>query len=143
MGASLGSNGGKHAAPQLNVTPLVDVALVVLIIFMVVSPMLTRTFRVDVPEAATDSPSQASSEPLLLVVAPDGALTLNRTPIGETDIASSLPPLLATQAQPVLHVDAADVVPYGRVVSILDACRAAGAKTIAIVTKPATNTKAN
>lgn len=143
MGASLGTGDGKHAAPQLNVTPLVDVALVVLIIFMVVSPMLTRTFKVDVPEEATEAASQATTEPLLLVVAADGALTLNRNPIGEVDIASSLPPLLAAQAQPVLHVDAADGVPYGRVVTILDACRAAGAKTIAIVTKPATNTKAN
>jgi biopolymer transport protein ExbD len=142
MAVSLGGGSSKYASPQLNVTPLVDVALVVLIIFMVVSPMLTRTFRVDVPSQDASEAAPSPDIPLLLKVDADGTLKLRDTTVAMSDLGAHVTQALAAQTKPVLHVDAADAVPYGDVVTILDTCRAAGAKSIAIVTKPTGSTKA-
>ena len=138
MGMALGAGGkGKGPVPHVNVTPLVDVALVVLIIFMVVAPMVTKTFRLQLPpeppaEASKEPPSD---EPLVLTIAKDGVMKINRRTVARGELPELLPRMIAATKHKVLHFDAENGTPYGEVVGALDACRNAGAKSIAIVTK--------
>ncbi len=127
---------GKGPTPQVNVTPLVDVALVVLIIFMVVAPMLTKTFSLALPpEAAEPSQADASDEPLVMTLDRQGVMRINKQVVDSTELSAVLPAMLARTKHKVLHFDADDSLPYGDVVTRVDACREAGAKSIAIVTK--------
>lgn len=136
MAFSTGGAGAKTATPQLNVTPLVDVALVVLIIFMIVAPMLTKTFTLTLPsEAPAAAASAPSDEPLVLTIDVEGALQLNRQAVEPSALAAELRARLAKSEQKVLSVEAADELPYGRVIEVVDRCRAAGATSIAMVTK--------
>ena len=127
---------GKGPTPQVNVTPLVDVALVVLIIFMVVAPMLTKTFSLALPPEATEPPTaDLSDEPLVMTLDRHGVMRLNKQVVESGDLAAVLPGMLARTKHKVLHFDADDALPYGDVVTRVDACRDAGARSIAIVTK--------
>ncbi len=139
MGVTLGADRGGAArpAPLMNVTPLVDVALVILIIFMAVAPMLTKTFTLDVPPEPEDltAPPPASDEAVVLTLDASGTMKLNKRVVSHEQLAELLPGMLAANRHKVMHFDAADGLPYGQVVAALDACRHAGARNIAVVTK--------
>ncbi|NUO54721.1 MAG: biopolymer transporter ExbD [Polyangiaceae bacterium] len=138
MGMALGGGGkGSGPSPNINITPLVDVALVVLIIFMVVAPMLTKTFTLNVPpEPKDDKPPPAQTDDsVVLTIDESGAMKINKLAITKEELADRLPRMLAATRHKVLHFDAADGLPYGQGVMALDSCRDAGAKNIAIVTK--------
>lgn len=137
MAFSPGGAGAKGAVPVLNVTPLVDVTLVVLIIFMVVAPMLTKTFTLVLPsESLAAAPSEPlSDEPMVLALDAHGALTLNKRPIAVAELGEALPPLVRRSRQKVLSVEAADELAYGDVLAVVDAARAAGAPSVAMVTR--------
>ena len=139
MGMALGGSGkGKSGpTPQVNVTPLVDVALVVLIIFMVVAPMLTKTFTLNVPPEPKDDkkPPPTAADAIVMTLDEAGTMRINKKVVTPTELQSELPQYLAASRHKVLHFDAADGLPYGQVVGALDSCREAGAKNIAIVTK--------
>ncbi len=143
MGMSAGSGSGKNPQPQVNVTPLVDVALVVLIIFMVVTPMMAKTFWLNLPkksdaEAAAPPPNEdTKSAPLVMTIAGDGTIRVDNTVVRREEIGERLPRMLAAKAEDkrVLYFDAHDGVPYGTAVEVLDLARAGGARTIAILTK--------
>ena len=80
MGMSLGKKAGKTATPNVNVTPLVDVALVILIIFMVVTPLMTKTFWLNLPkqEDKTQPPPPPSKvPPLVMTVDKQGTVRVN------------------------------------------------------------------
>jgi biopolymer transport protein TolR len=142
MGMSLGGGGGgKHAEPEVNVTPLVDVALVVLIIFMVVAPMTVKTFWLNLPKKDDQNqpPPQdvdEANKPLVMTIAKDGVIRVNKTVVPREEIADRLPRMLAAKAENkrLLYFDAHDDVPYGTAVEVMDLSRAAGARSIAILT---------
>ncbi|MFO0550591.1 MAG: biopolymer transporter ExbD [Polyangiaceae bacterium] len=126
---------GKGQKPVVNVTPLVDVALVVLIIFMVVAPMLTRTLSMILPPQADASSTPSSDAPIVMTMSKGGGLELNRQSITRDELATAIPAALAATRNKVVHFDADDEIPYGEVIATVDACRGAGANNIAIVTK--------
>lgn len=140
MGMSSSSGGTKGVPkPDVNVTPLVDVGLVVLIIFMVVTPMMTKTFWLNLPEKedkeAPPPPPNPNNEPLVLTVGLDGVLRVNKTVVSKEELKERLPRMLAAKRQKVLYFDAHDKLPYGRVVEAMDLSRSAGAGSIAILTQ--------
>lgn len=141
MGMSAGSSGSKTPHPQVNVTPLVDVALVVLIIFMVVTPMAMKSFWVNVPKKPDDQaqpPADAEKQsPLVMTIAGDGTIRVDSTVVTREEIPARLPGMLAAKEKNrrVLYFDAHDTVPYGTAVEVMDLARAGGARTIAISTK--------
>ncbi len=142
MGMNLGGGGKKdQPTPDVNVTPLVDITLVVLIIFMVVTPMLTKTFWLNLPEkpdekAEPTPPSKQNNEPLVMTVDKEGVIRINKTVLEKSEIAKRLPRMLAAKRSKVLYFDAHDEVAYGRASEAMDLSRAAGARSIAILTKP-------
>lgn len=139
MGMSAPS-GGKHAAPVMNVTPLVDVALVVLIIFMMVTPMMTKTFWLNLPQKQDEKqetpPAPKNLEPLVMTVDQGGVIRVNQTVLAKNEIGARLPRMLAAKTNKILYFDAHDRAPYGSAAEAMDLARAAGARSIAILTKP-------
>lgn len=136
MGAAPAGPKGRPT-PNINITPLVDVALVVLIIFMVVAPMLEKSLSLALPPPPEDPspPPSPSDAPLVMTIDADGAIRINEEPVARSDLPTVLPRMLAATKHKTLHVDAPDDLPYGKVVDAVDACRGAGARSIAMVTK--------
>jgi biopolymer transport protein ExbD/biopolymer transport protein TolR len=136
--SDIGDEGG--VVPQMNVTPLVDVVLVLLIIFMVITPLLAKTFwihtpiqqREEVEAGAPDDPTP----PLVLYVGSDRTLRINGSPISYDDLPERLRRMFAARADHVLFFDAEDQANYGFVVDVMDRAREGGAVTIAALTTP-------
>ncbi len=144
MGMNTGAAGkrGKRAqpAPSMNVTPLVDVALVVLIIFMVVTPLLTKTFWLNLPKQEDKHedeppPSDEANKPLVVTVDERGTIRVNQTTLSKSELEQRLPRMIAAKRQKVVYFDAHDELPYGRAVEVMDLSRAGGARSIAILTQ--------
>jgi biopolymer transport protein ExbD len=141
MGMNMGSGSGKNPSPVMNVTPLVDVALVVLIIFMMVTPMMTKSFWLNLPmkpddKAEPEAAESKKNEPLVMTVDQGGTIRVNTTVLQKNEIATRLPRMLAAKTHKVLYFDAHSSAPYGLAAEAMDLARAAGAKSIAILTKP-------
>jgi biopolymer transport protein TolR len=138
MGMSIAAGGGKkknRATPQMNVTPLVDVVLVLLIIFMVVTPLLAKQFWLQLPKQdskAAEPPSENKS--VVLTVKKDGALAINGTDLKKEELKEKIARVMAARSDKVVYFDAADDAPYGITVEAMDIARQGGAKTIAILT---------
>lgn len=122
--------------PNMNVTPLVDVVLVLLIIFIVITPQLTKKFWVHVPkqekrEIEKKDLANDPSPPLVLRVNGDRTLTVNAATVSYDELPERLKRMFAAREDHILFFDAADDVPYGFAVEIMDRARAGGAVTIA------------
>ena len=138
MGMSLGKKSGSTATPNVNVTPLVDVALVILIIFMVVTPMMTKTLWLNLPkqeEKDKAPPPPSKTPPLVMTVDKKGSISVNKVLLPRAEVAQRLPRMLAAQSSKVLYFDAHDELPYGEAVKVMDLARAGGARSIAMLTQ--------
>jgi len=142
MGMNLGDSPGgkkKHGvSPEMNVTPLVDVVLVLLIIFMVITPLLSKHFWIHTPkqekeEVALDE-TPDPDPPLVLRVAADKAITVNGSVVEYAELADRLKRMFAAREDHIIFFDAADDVVYGFAVEVMDQARAGGAVTIATLT---------
>lgn len=140
MGASLGGGSKKKggSTPAINITPLVDVVLVVLIIFMIVTPMVTKTFWLNLPpkDDKTDTPPPPSdNKPLVMTVDKTGVIRMNTTIIPKAEVRDRVPRMLAAKDQKVLYFDAANDASYAAAIEAMDLSRAGGVKSIAILTE--------
>ncbi|MDX2168480.1 MAG: biopolymer transporter ExbD [Deltaproteobacteria bacterium] len=138
MGMQVGGGGGKHVAPVMNVTPLVDIVLVLLIIFIVVTPQLTRKFWVHTPKQEkkdVEEQQQDPNPPLVLRIAADRSLSVNSTELTLPELAPRLRRMFAARDDHIIFFDAADGVDYGFAVQVMDQARAGGAVTIAPLIK--------
>ena len=139
MGMALGGGDKKgRSTPAINVTPLVDVVLVVLIIFMITVVMVTKTFWLNLPKAdAKDEATPPSdSKPLVMTVDRDGTIRVNQTVLTKAETQTRVVRMLAAKDQKVLYFDAHDQVPYGSAIEAMDLARAGGVKSIALLTEP-------
>jgi|SRR5712692_10615756 len=121
---------------EINVTPLVDVMLVLLIIFMVTAPMLTQGLTVALPAAEGKSFELASNNPAKIQVTAAGAVYLDGTPVGSTNLEMTLGPMLRARRVKRALLEADKGVPYGRVVAVLDVMNRAGVEQLGMVTQP-------
>jgi biopolymer transport protein ExbD len=117
---------------EINVTPFIDVILVLLIIFMVAAPLSTVDVNVDLP-ASTANPAPRPDKPLFLTVKPDLALALGESPIGRGDLASALAAETQGDKEQRVFVRADRAVPYGEVMELMNLLRAAGYLKIGLV----------
>jgi biopolymer transport protein ExbD/biopolymer transport protein TolR len=138
MGATLG--GGKHkqgSTPTINITPLVDVVLVVLIIFMIVTPMVTKTFWLNLPlkDDRKEPPPPSDNKPLVMTIDKSGVIRVNTTVLSKEELSDRVPRMLAAKDQKVLYFDAASDASYAAAIEAMDLSRAGGVKSIAILTE--------
>jgi biopolymer transport protein TolR len=121
---------------EINVTPLVDVMLVLLIIFMITAPMLTQGLTVALPTAEGKSFELASNNPAKIQVTANGAVYLDGVPVGSTRLDTTLGPMLRARRIKRALLEADKAVPYGRVVAVLDIMNRAGVEQLGMVTQP-------
>jgi biopolymer transport protein TolR len=136
MGASLrGTGGSGRPISEINVTPFVDVMLVLLIIFMVTAPMMQQGVDVDLPKTTTQ-PMRVNDEPLILTVKKDGKLFLGRQEIPQAELQQKLEAIFEGKDGKELYLRADQAVPYGLVAKAMAAAREAGATKLGMVTEP-------
>jgi biopolymer transport protein TolR len=121
---------------EINVTPLVDVMLVLLIIFMITAPMLTQGLDVSLPEAEGKSFELAASNPAKVTITAAGAVYLDGTAVGSDNLQLTLGPVLRAKKIKRALLEADQGVPYGRVVAVLDVMNRAGVQQLGMITKP-------
>jgi biopolymer transport protein TolR len=130
------SGTGKGPMSEINVTPLVDVMLVLLIIFMVTAPLLQQGVKVDLPEANAEPMKQSTEEHLVLTLAKDGKAYLGKTEIPVDRITELLSTNEKLKVDKELYLHADQTLPYGLVVKVMAAAKAGGAESLAMVTDP-------
>jgi biopolymer transport protein TolR len=121
---------------EINVTPLVDVMLVLLIIFMITAPMLTQGLEVTLPEAEGKSFELASNNPARVTITAAGAVYVDGTAVGSDNLELTLGPVLRAKKIKRALLEADQGVPYGRVVAVLDVMNRAGVQQLGMITKP-------
>jgi biopolymer transport protein ExbD len=130
--------GGKKSGPKsdINVTPLIDVVLVLLIIFMVLTPSMLKNIPTMVPEKAEeDAPAMPPDSAIMVEYTAKRELTVNSEAVSVEGLAEKLSERLKARRQKVVFFKAEDKAPYGEVVHLLDIARGSGAETLAIVTE--------
>ena len=121
---------------EINVTPLVDVMLVLLIIFMITAPMLTQGLEVALPQAEGRSFELASNNPAKVTITSAGAVYVDGTAVGSQNLELSLGPMLRNRGIKRALLEADEGVPYGRVVGVLDVMNRAGVQLLGMITRP-------
>jgi biopolymer transport protein TolR len=129
--------GGKSRATlaEINVTPLVDVMLVLLIIFMITAPMLQHELDVNLP-VATGTPQVQAEDRLVLTVNKQGNIYLDRTAYTLDTLRPKLQALYQTRRNKDLFLRADADVPYGKVVQVMDEVKKAGILKLGMITQP-------
>ena len=133
MAIRLGHDGDDFAEThEINVTPFIDVMLVLLIIFMVAAPLATVDVPVELP-ASTVAPQQRPPKPVFLTLKADGSLAIGDAPIERAALAGALLAATAGNRDERIFVRGDRSVPYGEVMGLMNALRAAGYLKIALV----------
>jgi len=120
---------------EINMTPLVDVMLVLLIIFMVTIPVMQHAVKVDLPRASNVAPV-TPAEVLRLAVDAQGRYFLNEVPLDDAGLPERFQAAAAREPQPELHIQADRLVRYERVAQAMAAAQRSGLRKIAFVTDP-------
>lgn len=143
MGVSAGGGGGgrrrrgrKQAImSEINITPMVDVMLVLLIIFMVAAPMMTAGVPIDLPNsAAAAMPNQA--DPVTVGVTPEGAIFIDETPVAETELVAQLNTMGVDGAEDRIFLRGDTSANYGAVMRVMGLLSAGGFSKIGLITQP-------
>ena len=127
--------GGRSAAmSEINITPMVDVMLVLLIIFMVAAPMLTVGVPVELPKTAAAALPTEQEEPLTVTITADGRLTIQTTEVADGEMIPKLTAIAAERKSKKIFLRADGAIPYERVAQVMGALNAGGFNEIGLVT---------
>tara|TARA_B100001029_G_scaffold63894_1_gene51743 strand:- start:1445 stop:1822 length:378 start_codon:yes stop_codon:yes gene_type:complete len=120
---------------EINVTPFVDVMLVLLIIFMVTAPLLTVGVQVDLPESNADS-LQSDNEPLEVTINSEGEIFIQETKITLKELVPKLIAITDNRLDTKIYVRGDEIIDYGRVMKVLGELSGSGFSKVALITKP-------
>ena len=135
MAFSGDSGSSRRAMTDINVTPLVDVMLVLLIIFMVTAPLIQSGVKVDLPRASAQQ-MEHSEEKLVLRITRDRRVYLGDAEIAGGDLETKLRTNARVQKDKELYLQADRSLPYGNVVEIMAVARRAGVESLGMITEP-------
>ncbi len=135
MAMTARSSADAELRAEINVTPLVDVVLVLLVILLLMTPLLKDDLPVELPIAAHAEEEARVAAPTLTVAA-DGAVSFEGTPLPSSDLAARLGAIYAARAEKTIMLAADRTLSYAQVVAVMDACREAGIERIGVVTAP-------
>jgi biopolymer transport protein TolR len=127
--------GKVRAMSEINITPMVDVMLVLLIIFMVAAPLLTVGVPVELPKTAAQSLPQTPEEPLTVTLTLEGTILIQMTETPEAELIAKLRAIAAERADDKVFLRADGAIPYERVVQVMGALNAGGFADIGLVTE--------
>jgi biopolymer transport protein ExbD len=133
MGMAAGS--GKGANSEINVTPLVDVCLVLLIIFMVMVPKNVPEISVRVPPESKQKIKKQESDTLVIGLSKEGGVSLNHNAIDKGQLGDKIEALLRNRDKKVVFVDFEDEANYGDAIEVLDIAKRSGAAVLGIMKK--------
>lgn len=131
-----GQNDNRSVMAEINVTPLVDVMLVLLVIFMVTAPMMQQGVQVNLPKADTKAMTPAE-EAVIVSVDKAGKTYINKDEVPAGDLKTRLADMFATRAKKEVFLKADAGVPYGEVVRAMADIKGAGIERLGMVTEPA------
>lgn len=146
MGAGVAKGGGgsggrrgrrrRGGAPMadINVTPFIDVMLVLLIIFMVAAPMLTVGVPIELPETAANALPSEQEEPLAITMTADGRLLIQNSETPESELITRLTAIAAERTSDKIFLRADGAIPYAKVAEVMGALNAGGFNNIGLVT---------
>ncbi|TAK63777.1 biopolymer transporter ExbD [Methylobacter sp.] len=137
MGSGGFGGDNHHTQPmaEINTTPMVDVMLVLLVIFIITAPLLTHSIKIDLPQAGSQSTPE-KPDIVSLSINAEGKLFWNDAAFEDTELALRLEQEAQKQPQPELHIRAERVTPYQKLAEIMSAAQSAGIAKIGFITDP-------
>lgn len=141
MGMSTGGarsgrgRGSRRPMAEINVTPMVDVMLVLLIIFMVAAPLLTAGVPIDLPDSKAKAISDEDNKPLEVSIRKDGKIFVGETEVTEERIVTILTSMTENDPDRRIYIRADKGLDYGRVMSILGTINGAGFNKVALISE--------
>jgi biopolymer transport protein ExbD len=132
---SFDQNKSQHPVSEINMVPLIDVMLVLLIIFMITAPLMTHAVKIDLPKASSE-PQAAETKHVALSINGDGQLFWDEAGVSRDQLNERLAQLAQQSPQPELHVRADQAVPYRYVAEALADAAKAGVTRIGFVSEP-------
>jgi biopolymer transport protein ExbD len=133
----VGGQGGLNS--NINVTPLADVMLVLLIIFMVITPLLQKGVDVKLPEAEYSVDHPDSEDVVNVAIRLDNAIYLNNLPVAEAELSTRLSEAFEGKAERILFLKADEGLEYRDVMRVMELCRDGGADEIGLITEKKTS----
>jgi biopolymer transport protein TolR len=133
---AMGGGNNRSTMADINVTPLVDVMLVLLVIFMVTAPMMQQGVQVNLPKADTKAMAQAE-ETVIVTVDKSGKIFINKDEVPAGELRSRLSEMFANREKKEIFLKADAGVPYGDVVKAMADIKGAGIERLGMVTEPA------
>jgi biopolymer transport protein TolR len=134
--AMSGGNPGSGLSNEINVTPMIDVLLVLLIIFMMVIPMSRKAIDLQLPDPTPDNTNSGPPpSQIVLEVLPGGTFRINTQPVAKADLAKKLKEIYDGRPDKIIFVKGDPAVKYSDVISAMDAARGSGVKVIAMTPK--------
>jgi len=134
MSMDVGSSKGGLKA-DINVTPLVDVMLVLLIIMMLIAPMLQQGVPVKLPQASNTADKPETQEQTVVAVTSDRRLFLNGIPVQEGDLRTQIQALMETRKEKVVLIKGDEDAPYSAIMNAMDRLREANIENIGLITE--------
>ncbi|MBF0369191.1 MAG: protein TolR [Magnetococcales bacterium] len=137
MGTNLSGQGSDRfrVMGEINVTPLVDIMLVLLIIFMVAAPLMTQGVEVDLPDAEA-KPLPSEVEPLVVSVKRDGSTYIEERPVSAQELAAKIKLIRGNNPNLLVYVRGDDQVSYGTIMTVMSQLQQAGVDKVGLVTEP-------
>ncbi len=126
--------GGSAVMSEINITPFVDVMLVLLIIFMVAAPLLTVGVPIDMPNTAAASLPLPDEPPLTVTLTADGRVMIQETEVAEADLITKLSAIAAERTDKKVFLRADGAIPYEKVAQVMGALNAGGFTSLGLVT---------